>query len=96
VGALAGAGQLDDAHRVAADIDEPWSRAEALTTIALKLSQTGDLTQAARMIAAAWTLGEWTTPLPVLAAVRPSALTALGRMETRASAVRPFAPGWRR
>jgi hypothetical protein len=81
VGALAGAGRLDDAQRVAADIDDPQYRAEALTRIALKLSQTGDFMQAARIVAAVWTLGEWTTPLTALAEIRSSALVALGKAE---------------
>jgi hypothetical protein len=83
--ALAGTWQFEDARRVAADITELWLRAEALATIAFQLAETGDVTQAARIIAATWTLGEWATPLPALVAIRSSALVVLGKNELRAN-----------
>jgi tetratricopeptide (TPR) repeat protein len=83
--ALARAGQLEDAQRVVPHVAEPGKRAEALATIAFELAQTGDMTQAARIIAAIWTFDEWTTPLPALAAIRSSALVTLAKLELEAN-----------
>jgi tetratricopeptide (TPR) repeat protein len=78
--ALAVSGQLDDAQRIAADLAPECSQ-RALTAIAVELARTGDLTQAARTIAAVWTVSEWTTPLSALALVSHSALVALSQLE---------------
>jgi hypothetical protein len=63
--AFARAEQLEDAQR-AADIKYQGHRAEALRTIALELTRTGDSAPAAPVIATASTLGEWPIALPAL------------------------------
>jgi len=65
--AVAAAGDLDCAEEIAFTITPPDQQAPVLTSIA----EVAGLPRACRLLGAAFAVGSWLTPLPVLAKLRP-------------------------
>ena len=81
VEALAAAGQHADAIRIADTITDLRLRAIAL----IKLALASDEVRASQLCARAWTLSDWSVPLPVLGRICNPALLVLADLEKMAS-----------
>ncbi len=76
-GALAGAGQHEQAKIVARSIINPDQRAQALTAVVKALVARGDTRQAHHVASVACAAGRWTTVLELVLWLEPSALGVL-------------------
>jgi len=76
-GALAGAGQHEQARIVARSIINPDQRAQALTAVVKALVARGDTRQARHVASVACAAGRWTTVLELVLWLEPSALGVL-------------------
>jgi hypothetical protein len=72
--AMADAGDVDRAEAVARSINVPYEQAEALVAVAKRCDEP---TRKRRLVASAFRVGRWTTPLEALAELQPSALLPL-------------------
>jgi hypothetical protein len=76
-GALAKAGQHEQAETLARSITDRDLQAQALAEVAKALVARGDTRQAYRMASAACAIGQWTTVLKLVLSLEPSALRVL-------------------
>ena len=76
-GALAKAGQHEQAETIARSITDPHRQAQALAAVAKALVAWGDRRQARLVASAACAIGYWTIVLEVVLSLEPSALRVL-------------------
>ena len=76
-GALAQAGQHEQAATVARSITDPDEQAQALAAVAKALAARRDTRQARHVAAAACAVGRWTTVLKLVLSLQPPALRVL-------------------
>ena len=76
-GALAEAGQHEQAETVARSITDPDEQEQALMAVAKGLMAWGDTRQAHLVASAACAVGRWTTVLELVLSLEPSALRVL-------------------
>ena len=76
-GALAKAGQHEQAETLARSITDRDLQAQALAEVAKALVARGDTRQAHRVASAACAIGQWTTVLKLVLSLEPSALRVL-------------------
>lgn len=76
-GALAEAGQHEQAETVARSITDPDEQAQAPTAVAWALAAKGDTRQAHHVASVACAVGQWTTVLELVLSLEPLALSVL-------------------
>ena len=79
-GALAKAGQHEQAATVARSITASETQAQALTVVAKTLAARGNTRQARHVASVACAVGRWTTVLELVLSLEPSALRVLAEL----------------